>query len=349
MALRIALFGQAAFAKDVLERLLADGHEIVGAYAPPQAGGASAQRAGGERRRAPASKRGRRPRAQRAGGERRRAPAKEGRRADPFAEEAEKRGVRLLRHRYFRRKSGEAIASRVEEWKGLGAELNVLAFVTVILPGEIVFAPPKQSLCFHPSLLPAYRGGSAIAWQIIEGERETGVTVFQPDEGVDTGPIVVQKGGVPIGPEDNAARLYYEKLYPLGVEAVVEAVRAVDAGTAEPTPQDESRASFQGLVDDEVARIDWSRDAETLDRLVRGCDPAPGAWARRGEDVVRLHDEVLVPGDPGEPPGTVLPGEGGRLLVAARGGRLSVGRVRVGKGGKVAAAESGIAPGERLA
>src|SRR4029453_6594093 len=147
------------------------------------------------------------------------------------------------------RRQGVALPERAEEHRKLGAELNVLAFVTVILPTEIVDGPRHASLCFHPSLLPRYRGGNALAWQILLGATESGVTVFRPDAGVDTGPIVVQKGGVPISPTDTAASLYFDKLYPLGLAALAEAVAAIDAGTAVLRAQSESDASHQGLVD----------------------------------------------------------------------------------------------------
>jgi methionyl-tRNA formyltransferase len=313
MALRIALFGQAAFGRDVLVRLAADGHAIAAVYTPPDAG-----------------------------------------RPDPLAEAARERGLRLVQHKHFRRRDAAApggftpIARILDEYRSLGADLNVLAFVTAILPPEIVDQPPRRSLCFHPSLLPRFRGGNALAWQIIEGERESGVTVFQPDAGVDTGPIVVQKGGVAIEPSDTAATLYFDKLYPLGVEAVAEAVAAVAAGTARYQPQDESRASFQGLVGDPEARLDWSEPAEALDRRIRGCDPQPGAWAERGGEKVRLFGGCLLPGAATVPPGTVLGLEAGRLVVAARAGRLGIGKVRIGAGAKLAAAECGISAGEQL-
>ena len=310
MPLRIALFGQAAFGKDVFDRLRDAGHEIVGVFAPP-----------------------------------------EGRRPDPLAAAAEEAAVPLLRPRFYRRKTGEAIPARVEEHAKLGADLNVLAYVTAFVPIEILEATPRASLCFHPSLLPEYRGGSAIPWQIILGAEEVGVTVFRPDSGVDTGPIVVQKGGVRIGPEDTAGSLYFQQLYALGVEAMVEAVDLVASGTAEPRPQDEARASFQGLVDDEVARIDWARPAEELDRLIRGCDPQPGAHAaRESGEPVRLFDARLEAGEaPGETPaGTLLAPRDGRGRVACADGVISFARARVGDGGKVAAPESGLREGERL-
>jgi len=271
----------------------------------------------------------------------------EGARPDPLAVEAASRGLKLLRHPRFRAK-GAAIPGLVAEHAALKADLNVLAFVTVILPPEIVDGPPQGSLCFHPSLLPRFRGGNALAWQILMGAKEAGVTVFRPDAGVDTGPIVVQKGPVPIGDGDTAASLYFDKLYALGVDAIAEAVGLVASGRARPVAQDESQASHQGLVTDEVARLDFAKDAATLDRWIRGCDPQPGAWALYKGEPLRLFDARLVPGSPGGEPGTVLAAEGGRVQIAARGGRLDVGKARAAKGAKVAAAEL-LAPGDRLA
>jgi len=271
----------------------------------------------------------------------------EGRRPDPLAAEAAERALPLFRHGRFRRK-GRAIPELVQEHRALGADLNVLAFVTVILPVEIVDGPPHASLCFHPSLLPRFRGGNALAWQIILGESETGVSVFRPDDGVDTGPIVVQRGGVAIRDDDSAGSLYFDRLYPLGVEAIVDAVASVADGTVRYNPQDDSQATHQGLVDDAVTRIDWSRDAVELDRLIRGCDPQPGAVAARGDEEVRLFDGRRIDGPSDGPPGTIAEIADGRLLIAATGGRLAVGRVRIAGGAKLPAAESGLVPGERL-
>lgn len=304
--MRIAIFGQAPFGRDVLTGLVEAGHEIVTAYVPPDSG-----------------------------------------RPDPLAEAAASHGIPLRRHRRFR-KRGQAIPELLKEHADLGAELNVLAYVTVILPLEILDAPPKGSLCFHPSLLPRFRGGAAIPWQIILGERESGVTVFQPDAGVDTGPIVVQKGGVEIASDDTAASLYYDKLYPLGVEAMLEAVAAIAGGTADPRPQDESRASHQGLVDDQVARVAWTQSAEVLDRLIRGCDPQPGAHTRHRDRSLRLYASASSSAAGGVAPGTVTAVADGRVHVACGEGCVSVERIRVEGGPKQAAAEAGLAPGDRL-
>ena len=235
-----------------------------------------------------------------------------------------------------------------DEYLALGAELNVLPFTTVILPPEIIDAPKHKSVCFHPSLLPAFRGGSALAWQIIEGVLESGVSVFQPDDGVDTGPLYLQKGNVPISPIDNTASLYFDKLYPIGVEAMVETVAAIDAGTARLVPQQEEGASFQGLIDDEAARLDLKADVVALDQRIRGCDPQPGAWLRLADETVRLYgSRVESQSEPSEPPGTVLAVVESGLLLATRGGVLRIQKVRRNTG-KSVAHESGLEAGDRL-
>ncbi len=172
--------------------------------------------------------------------------------------------------------------------------------------------------------------------------------MFQPDAGVDTGPIAVQRGGVAISDRHTAGTLYFQHLYALGVEALVEAVAAVADGSLQLSPQDESRATSHGLVGDDDARIDWSHSAVAIDRLIRGCDPQPGAHARWGDQRVRLFDAYLATGRPDAAPGTVLGVEDGELRVAAPGGSLAVGRVRIGEGPKCVASEAGLSFGDRL-
>lgn len=311
MALKIAIFGQAPFGRDVAVRLADEGHVIVYTHVPPDRGS----------------------------------------RVDPLAEEATARGWPLVRHKAFRKK-GQAIQARVDEFLAAGADLCVMPFTTVILPPSIVESPPQGALCFHPSLLPAYRGGNALAWQIILGAEETGVTVFRPDEGVDTGPIAVQRGGVEIQPTDNTVSLYFDRLYPLGVEAMAEAVGLVAAGQLEVRPQPEEGASFQGLVDDAVARIDWQRPAQELDRLIRGCDPQPGAWAEWQGQPVRLFGARLEKAEHGAEPGTLLApsaDEPDRIRIAVEAaGVLSIQKVRLAGGAKGVASEAGLPVGERL-
>ncbi|HXX48347.1 MAG TPA: formyltransferase family protein [Myxococcota bacterium] len=309
MSLRIALFGQAAFGRETLERLRANGHAIAGVFAPPDGG-----------------------------------------RPDPLAQRAQELGLPLVRRRFYRKKSGEAIPGALAEHAALGAELNVLASVQVFLPRELTDAPKHRSLCFHPSLLPRFRGGAALQWQIILGERETGVSIFVPDDGADTGPIVLQKGPLAIAPRETVTTLFFDKLQPLGVDALVEAVELVACGRARPLAQDESQATAQGLVDDAVAAIDLGKSAVEIDRLVRGCDPQPGAFLRLAGRPVRLFDAALEPAAAATP-GSVIRCDESGLVVALRGGALRVGRVRADGAKEPAqafAARAGLAAGGRL-
>jgi methionyl-tRNA formyltransferase len=310
MSLRIALFGQAAFGLETLERVRANGHEVVGVFAPPESG-----------------------------------------RPDPLASRATELGIPLVRRRFYRKKTGEAIPAALDEFRALAPDLNLLASVQVFLPREITDAPKHKSLCFHPSLLPRYRGGAALQWQIIQGEREAGVTIFVPDDGADTGPIVVQKGPVPLSPFETTATLFFDKLQPLGIEALVEATELVASGRAKPRVQDESLASAQGLVDDAVAAIDLNAPAATVDALVRGCDPQPGAFLRWKSEPVRLFDVAFSPKTNGEAPGSVVAIDAAGITIALRGGQLLVKRVRA-SAGKEAASEFarrvGLAPGQRF-
>lgn len=273
----------------------------------------------------------------------------EGPRPDALAERASELGIPLVRRRYYRKKSGEAIPEALEAYRALDAELNVLASVQVFIPSEITDTPVHKSICFHPSLLPLYRGGAAMQWQIIDGVEETGVSIFQPDEGADTGPIVVQKGGVKIDPHETAGSLFFKKLQPLGIEAILEAVDKIDKGEAVLEPQDESRATHQGLVKDDVAAIDLSWPAEEIDCLARGCDPQPGAFVRIGGNLVRLYDVRLEPGQ-GQEPGEIVAIDDGGLVLALRDGSLRVGRVRADSGKEHASEFSkraGLSAGDR--
>ena len=119
-------------------------------------------------------------------------------------------------------------------------------------------------------------------------------------------------------------------------------------GSARYLPQAGAEASHQGLVDDDTARIDWSKDARHLDRWVRGCDPQPGAWGLRGPERIRLFDGRLEEAGSEGAAGEVVAVAGNRLYLAAREGRISVGRVRIGEGPKQAAGEAGLVVGERL-
>lgn len=264
------------------------------------------------------------------------APAPRGDRADPLAAEAEAAGVPL--HTPASYKTPEVEAQVVEA----KADVGVLAFVTKIIPQAVIDAPKHGSICFHPSLLPKYRGGNALAWQLINGETKGGFTVFWTDPGIDTGPILLQKE-VEIAAEDTGGSLYFDKIFEAGIAGMVEAVDQIAAGTAPRIVQDESQATYDPLCKDEHACVAWDQPAKKVYDLIRGCDPQPGAHARAGDELVRLYGARLVPASAGAAAGSVVGvGEDGLSIAVGAGadaGTITVGRLRVGKD-KIAAAEA---------
>lgn len=224
-----------------------------------------------------------------------------------------------------------------QEFEALQADLAVLAYVTQIVPQSVFEVPRLGSICFHPSLLPKYRGGSAIPWQLIKGEAETGVSVFWVDPGIDTGPLLLQKRAT-VDPDDTAATLYFNKLFGIGVETVIESVELIAAGKAPRVVQDESQSSYDPLCRDEHAAIDWSRPLAEVYNLIRGCDPQPGAYSLWQGEKLRLFDCRKLEG-PGYQPGVVAELGADSLVIGANSGAIRAKRARLGAGQKAAAPE----------
>lgn len=265
---------------------------------------------------------------------------------DPVKQLALGLTIPVYQHKSFKAPEVQA------EFAALKADLAILAFVTQIVPLQVINTPRLGSICFHPSLLPKYRGGSAINWTLIKGETKTGITVFWPDAGIDTGPILLQREAE-IAPEDTTGTLYFNKLFPLGVEAIGEAVDLIKAGGAPRIPQDESQATYDQLCRDEHAGISWSQPVQQVYNLIRGCDPQPGAYTTWQGKRVRVYDCRLHPGQQGKTPGEVIGVESGGFVVAAQGGGILVRRVRSeGSDKKISAAEFAAAaevePGSQL-
>lgn len=170
------------------------------------------------------------------------------------------------------------------------------------------------------------------------GDTRTGVTIFWPDEGIDTGPILLQKE-VEIGPDDTTGSLYFNHLFPLGVEALVESVDLIKAGTAPKIPQDESKATYEPPCDDSVAAIDWTKPSQEIHNLIRGCDPQPGASTITPRGTIRLYQPQLKPMIVEDSPGTILATEKDGIRLAASGGTITIGKVRSEEGKKVHASE----------
>jgi methionyl-tRNA formyltransferase len=230
-------------------------------------------------------------------------------------------------------------------------DLNVMAFVTDIVPQRILDAPPLGSIQYHPSLLPRHRGGSAINWAIIMGETVTGLSIFCPDKGIDTGPVLLQKE-VTIAADDTTGSLYFKKLFPLGVQALVEAVQLVREGKAPRLVQDESQATYELLCTEERTAIDWSQPVGQVYNLIRGANPQPGAHTELNGARVKLFDCRKLEYAHDRTPGEVLEIRADGVLLAAQGGALLLQRLQPAGEGKINAvdfiAAGRIKPGDRF-
>jgi methionyl-tRNA formyltransferase len=271
-------------------------------------------------------------------------PDAPGGKLDPVKQKALQLGVPVRQHKSFK-------APEVrEEFVALNADLAILAFVSFIVPRQVFSVPRLGSICFHPSLLPKYRGASAINWALIKGETMTGLSLFWVDPGIDTGPVLLQKE-VKIDPDDTTGSLYFNKIFPLGIEAIGEAVDLIKAGNPPRIIQDESKATYDPPCTDEHAKIDWSKPAQEVYNLIRGCDPQPGAHTTWQGRMVRIFDARLGAGANSVPAGQVTAIGAEDIAIGVKGGTLTVKRLR-GEGAKISGAEfakvANLKVGDRL-
>jgi methionyl-tRNA formyltransferase len=212
-----------------------------------------------------------------------------------------------------------------EQLRATGAELGVVVAYGKILPRAVLDAFPRGCLNIHGSLLPKYRGAAPIQWAVIDGERETGVCIMQLDEGMDTGPVLLERR-IEIGPRDTAGDLF-ERLAPLGADALLEAIAGLEAGTLEATPQDDAGASHARMLRKEDGAVDWSQPAAAVAGRIRGVDPWPGAFAvLPGGDRLKLFGAVVTDG--AGAPGEVLSVDDRGLVVACGDGAVAVAEVQ---------------------
>ena len=235
-------------------------------------------------------------------------------------------------------KSPEATA----KMKELAVDVGIMAFVLQFAPQEFVQIPKHGTIQYHPSLLPLYRGPSSINWPIIRGDRKTGLTIFRPTDGLDEGPVILQKE-TEIGPDDTLGTVYFDRLFPLGVKAMLEAADLVVAGKQRETVQDESKATYEGWCRKAEARLHWANHVDFIYNTIRGCNPAPGAWTTLEGKELQLFDARKHPvrtfGAVRGKVGEVVEVTEKSFQVTAQGGRIEVLRAKLGDGKKVAAAE----------
>src|SRR5579871_5603042 len=201
------------------------------------------------------------------------APEKEGARPDALLLAAQEKGLKV--HQFKSLKDPEAAGAM----QSAGADHGIMAFVLQFVFQEFATIPKHGTIQYHPSILLKYRGPSSINWPIIKGDTETGLTIFRPSDGLDEGPIILQKS-VPIGPDDTLGSVYFDRLYPLGVDALLEAAELVVAGRHRETAQREELATYEGWCRDPESRINWQAHVDQIYDLIRGCNPSPGEIGR---------------------------------------------------------------------
>ena len=270
-------------------------------------------------------------------------PDREGKPVDPIKEFALEKGLPVEQPGDFKDQA------TLDTLAGYEADLMVMAFVNVFVPEAARDTPTHGSICFHPSLLPLHRGPSAVNWPIIMGSTKSGYSWFYPSDGLDEGDSLVQ-WECEIGPDDTVIDLYFKKIYPAAVESVIEVVNLFRAGNPPHIVPDESQATYERRCLKKHAKIDWNKPVGQVYDLIRGTNPAPGAWTVVNGEELGVFDCARVPGDGISSRVMEVSSEG--VTVQCIGGRILIKRVRPAGQGKVPAsdwaASTGIEAGKSL-
>lgn len=261
---------------------------------------------------------------------------------------AEQLGLPVIQPRSAR--TGELRDAMVQS----GAELAVVVAYGKILPRAVLEALPRGCINVHGSLLPSYRGAAPVQWAVIHGDAETGVSIMQLDEGMDTGPVFLERR-VAIGPDETAGELL-ERLAPIGAQALLEVIAAMADGTARAVAQDHARASHAPMLAKADGAIDFAQPAARVAARIRGVDPWPGAQAvLRGQPVklfrARAAAARAAPAQPAAA-GTVLAIDGDGVRIACGDGAVVIRELQAAGRKRMTAAQfaagRGIAVGDVL-
>lgn len=257
-------------------------------------------------------------------------PDREGAAFDPIKELALEKGLPVHQPAHFKDQS------TLDELDAYKADLMVMAFVNVFVPAAARDLPAQGSICFHPSLLPLHRGPSAVNWPIIVGSNVSGYSWFYPTDGLDEGDVLLQ-WECPIDPDDTVINLYFKKIYPSAVDSVLQVCDLFRDGNPPHQQQDESLATYERRCTKKHAHIDWFKPVVQVYNLIRGTNPAPGAWTTHNGNEVSVYDSQRVSGD-GVAGRVVEISEAG-VCVQSVGGRILIKRVKPAGAVKVTASE----------
>jgi methionyl-tRNA formyltransferase len=235
--------------------------------------------------------------------------------APPVKRAAQDLGIPLIQPRTI---NAPEVLDRL---RALDLDFLVVASFGQFLRSAALGLPRVAAVNIHASLLPKYRGAAPVAWAVIRGEAETGVTTFVLDEGMDTGPLLLQKA-IPIGPDETAGELG-ARLADVGADLIVESLDGLARGDVVPRPQP-AEGTLAPKLHREDGRIRWEGESRQIHDLVRGTHPWPGAHTTLRDKLVKVHRTRVVGGDaPGLPAGTILPRRD-RLLVATGSGVIEL-------------------------
>ena len=263
-------------------------------------------------------------------------PDREGKDPDSIKTFASEKSIAVHQPSDF--KSAEALETLASH----GADLMVMAFVNVFVPEAARDTPKMGSICFHPSLLPLHRGPSAVNWPIIMGREKSGYSWFYPTDGLDEGDSLLQ-WECPIEPDDTVINLYFKKIYPSAVDSVLEVCDLFRGGNPPRIAPDEAQATYERRCTKNHARIDWNKPVKQVYDLIRGTNPAPGAWTTLNGAEVGIFDCARVDGDGMS--GKVASVSDDGVTLQCVGGRILLKRVRPKGGDKQPASEWAAASG----
>ena len=252
------------------------------------------------------------------------APTKEGQANDPLVEFAREQNLPVY---------------QPESWKtpeALELMKSLEAYVLMLVPEPVLNAPKFGTFQYHPSLLPYHRGPSAISWPIAMGETRTGLTIFWPNEGYDEGPILLTKS-CGIEPNDTLGTVYFDKLFPMGIDAMIESLELVKAGIILKYDQDLSKGSYESWFTKEFAQVNWGESVEIVYNKIRAADPAPGAWSTINENIIELFQSVKDPRS--DIPGEILNITDDGILISAKDGSILANKFRIKGGNKISGTE----------
>ena len=270
-------------------------------------------------------------------------PDREGKPADPIKEFALEKGIPVHQPANF------TDQETLDELASHNADLMVMAFVNIFVPEAARDTPKQGSICFHPSLLPLHRGPSAVNWPIIMGAKKSGYSWFYPTDGLDEGDSLMQ-WECDIDPDDTVINLYFKKIYPAAVESVTQVCDLFRDGNPPHIVPDEALATYERRCTKKHARIDWNKPVGQVYDLIRGTNPAPGAWTIWSGAELGIFDCARVPGD-GVSSKIIDVSDDG-VTVQCIGGRIQIKRIRPAGEGKMTAAEwaaaQGVSAGDRF-